>query len=1017
MKTIKFSKNENKNSTKSSSICVLIKSLIAFLVGIISVGNALAASIEFNNSGGTTSTNGLHFYIEDTTHIQVRRLNNTGQVYSPSATPPSSSLDNGIFIRANGKTYGPSHNVTTFNPTGGMYSTYSISAASPANPTTSGDQQTATANFGITSGPQVSVLWKYTTPLDFLTAEVTLTIPSGYSVSAANPVRYYHVFDTYLGGSDSGCGVSFTDSNGKFVIGTYPPASGTNCPSSTGIPTGVSVVESFRERSGLNFSHYCSAGWSTFYVNGTPNCSVLQTASMSNTVVTSYQDTGIGVELDFTASGTYTFSYDFVIGSPNVPPYDHLEIQHDGAGTLCPDTVIVLACTSSTVPCPIASRVNTGTLTGSITTTPATPSVTKSPSTFTIGSIGTTAAIALQGASPGGTYILDSTGLSTVPLNGTKCWNTTTNSQSCSFTVSNTPCISNFECLETGLTYSNLTTTPTARNPLYTKLSGTNFKFDVVALQSGGIKATSYTAGANVTVELFDDSTPPSTCSAYTNPIASQAITFASTDAGQKTLATNFNITNAYKKLRCRVKDTNMTPTVYGCSSDQFSVRPSSVTLSTSATATPPSASATPSIKAGANFSLSASTNASSSYSGILTLDTGKLTAQTTTQVTTLQNGGTIGTLSPSTLTANNTAISATYSEIGYLYLAPGAYRDETFTAVDSGTGDCITDTTSDNNLSDTLVSSTGKYGCHIGNNIAVSFGRFYPDHFAISGASLSAACTTNTPFSYFGQDGFTTQFTLTAQNSTNNTTQNYSGKFAKMDPTNYSLYSFSAATLPVGSSLASSATAPSGNWVTGVANITAKHQINRPTALTAETSITISTAPSDGEVVAITPSALGSPTKLRYGQLKMQNAYGSELLPLSVPFETQYWNGSSFIRNVDDSCTSLTASNIALNYHSGSLNSTNMGIISISSISGGLGAININKPNPSASGSVDLLINLGSSGSPANCPNIPSTGSTSASKSFLSGKWCGSAYDRDPISQATFGIYKTPIIYIRENY
>lgn len=158
-----------------------------------------AAVIEFNSSGGTNATNGLHFYIEDTTHIQVKRLNNTGQVYAPGTVPPSTNLDNGVFLRANGKIYGPDHNVASFAPTGGMYNTYSITPTSPANPSSSGVQQTATAAFGITSGPQVSVVWKYLTPYDYLTAEVTLVIPASYPVTAANPVRYYHAFDTYLG--------------------------------------------------------------------------------------------------------------------------------------------------------------------------------------------------------------------------------------------------------------------------------------------------------------------------------------------------------------------------------------------------------------------------------------------------------------------------------------------------------------------------------------------------------------------------------------------------------------------------------------------------------------------------------------------------------------------------------------------------------------------------------------------------------------------------------------------------
>ncbi|MBX9869843.1 MAG: hypothetical protein K2X63_08605, partial [Burkholderiaceae bacterium] len=348
---------------------LLGRTLVLVLVALISL-SVQAVTIEFNSTGGTNTTNGLHFYIEDTTKIQVRRANDTGQVYLPGAVPPNNSLDNGIFIRANGLVYGPSHNVGgNFNP-GRNYNTFSISATSPANPSLPGVQQSATSNFGISAGPQVSVVWRYTTPLDFLTAEVTLTIPAGYPVSANNPVRFYHVFDTFLGGSDSGCGVRFVDNNNHVVVGTYPPPNGNNCPSSTAIPNGVSIVESFRERSGRSFSNYCTAVWSSFFNNGSPNCSVLQNAALSNTVVTTFQDTGIGIEFDFTSSGTYTFSYDFVIGSTNVPAYDHIEIQHRGSATLCPEPIQVLACTSSTVPCPVANIVSTGTINGDITATP-----------------------------------------------------------------------------------------------------------------------------------------------------------------------------------------------------------------------------------------------------------------------------------------------------------------------------------------------------------------------------------------------------------------------------------------------------------------------------------------------------------------------------------------------------------------------------------------------------------------------------------------------------------------------
>jgi MSHA biogenesis protein MshQ len=192
--------------------------------------------------------------------------------------------------------------------------------------------------------------------------------------------------------------------------------------------------------------------------------------------------------------------------------------------------------------------------------------------------------VILQATAAGaGTYTLTVNNISgTPPLNGTKCWNGS--SSSCTIVISNTPCVEGFECIETSKTYNNLTATPSARNPLHTKLAGSNFKFDIVALQALGVQSTAYTATGNVVVELFDDSaTPRPACNAYSSPVASQAITFAATDLGRKTLPANFNLPNTYSKLICRVRDSNLTPNVYGCSSDGFSVRPVAPILSTNA--------------------------------------------------------------------------------------------------------------------------------------------------------------------------------------------------------------------------------------------------------------------------------------------------------------------------------------------------------------------------------------------------------------------------------------------------
>ena len=260
---------------------------------LLSIGasSAMAAVVQLNSTGGTTTTDGLRIYIEDTSKIQVIRRNangtSAGQLYAANAVPPSNNLDNGIFLRANGAIYGPSHTVSGgFSPT--AYNTRSVSGPNPANPIANGVAQTATGNFGITNGPQLSVEYRYLRPYDFVTLTVTLVIPAGYAVNAGNPVRYYHAVDTFLGGSDNGCGLTYVDTAGKRVVGTYPPASGTTCPSSTSVPTGVAIVESFRERSGQPFSAYCTAAWNAFWDATSPYaaCSVYNPVSLPNPVTT-----------------------------------------------------------------------------------------------------------------------------------------------------------------------------------------------------------------------------------------------------------------------------------------------------------------------------------------------------------------------------------------------------------------------------------------------------------------------------------------------------------------------------------------------------------------------------------------------------------------------------------------------------------------------------------------------------------------------------------------------------------
>jgi MSHA biogenesis protein MshQ len=119
-------------------------------------------------------------------------------------------------------------------------------------------------------------------------------------------------------------------------------------------------------------------------------------------------------------------------------------------------------------------------------------------------------------------------------------------------------------------------------------------------------------------------------------------------------------------------------------------------------------------------------------------------------------------------------------------------------------------------------------------------------------------------------------------------------------------------------------------------------------------------------------------------------------------------------VRNSADSSTSLPATAIAL---SGAL----AGSTSASAITlvGGVGTLTLAAPGP-ATGSVDVAINLGSSGSDQSC--LATHGGTAASKPWLRSQngSCAATYDRDPSARATFGVYAPETrkgIHVREQF
>lgn len=607
----------------------------------------------------------------------------------------------------------------------------------------------------------------------------------------------------------------------------------------------------------------------------------------------------------------------------------------------------------------------------------------------------------------------------------------------------------NFECLETGTV---TTWSATARHPLYTKITDANFRFDIAALKTDGSIENNFVAAGgdpkNVTVELFDDSAATSpACSAYASPVATQTVQYISGDGGRKTITSNFNLNRAWSKLRCRVTDASALPTVYGCSTDTFAVRPqtfSSVTSTSSADAdgTGASASATPAIKAGASFSLTANTG-KAGYSGTPKIDASK------TEWTGVPTGGLaspgVGTVggtfstAASSATGNGASGSAfTYSEVGYFrFQAQGVYDDDfTSASGDLANSDCIK--TPPNDFSNSLIS--GQYGCKFG-NVAVTnhFGRFIPDHFALSTGAVSPACGSASKFTYFGQDGFSTPFTLTAQNSANGTTKNFVGNFARLGLATWGAapasaaspgfgFSVSAATpLPAGSVFAASTTAPSGSWVAGEASITAKHQISRPTNLTGETPVIVMAQPvdADGVTLAAATAVQTASTPLRYGRARLQNGYGSELLDLPMVFRTEYWAGvaAGWVLNSADTCTDATLSFAQV----GATNITgNTCVIEPGNVSGKgcavAPAVVNRKYLESGVTGTDSNGVAGFAGNFNLWLKAPGSGNAGTIRvdatvpAWLQFNWTGAV--GNPSARATFGVYRSgPIIHRREMY
>jgi len=578
---------------------------------------------------------------------------------------------------------------------------------------------------------------------------------------------------------------------------------------------------------------------------------------------------------------------------------------------------------------------------------------------------------------------------------------------------------SDFNCIETTTTNEN-----SAIKQIHTKLVNSNFNLDVVALKNNELIKTKY--NKTVKVEIINQLNGNAL---YTN----ENFEFVLDDNARKRFSLQLN--TAYSDLICRVTYTTGSTDTIG-ESDNFSVRPLSLSVSSNLTNT--SSTGLPKAKSGEYFTLSATS--STGYTGIPKIDNLKLQAHSGA----IQNGSVSGTFNAavSTVAIGN---NFSYSEVGSLQFTAQGIYDDSFTLVDQP-NDCTDD------FSNT-PDANGKVGCKFGTTISSDyFGRFTPDHLDVSlnTPAFVPSCGT---FTYLGQPVKYITLpiaTVTAKNASGNTTQNYTGDYWKINPTDGTYgftpaYSIASHSLTILEDSAPSVTdnnngTGSLTFADSSSNILAitKNTITAP--FDAEIALSFTLSDTDGIVTAnVNGSAQVNPVSFgttstgnginfsnkahRWGRAILNNIHGSELTPLSIPVITEYFDGTNFIINTADNCSTFSlASNFSIS-DTADFNCTLATQTSPVSI-GSSGTVKASLSNTTlSSGTTQLIISDNSN--TASGPGSGNTGYVEVTTNLSNLSWLNYDWDADnthdncPSARATFGIYdgNSKQIYFREVY
>lgn len=235
-----------------------------------------------------------------------------------------------------------------------------------------------------------------------------------------------------------------------------------------------------------------------------------------------------------------------------------------------------------------------------------------------------------------------------------------------------------------------------------------------------------------------------------------------------------------------------------------------------------------------------------------------------------------------------------------------------------------------------TSLSGTGYLGTGSVDKLTPSsiIGRFYPDHFLVTSSSLTDTCTT---FSYMEQ-GMSLNYKVEARSLNSIKPLNYGTAYGPMPALTYAAESENSG-IDMGARVQDGVVK---TWNSGVVDVASTNAVfSRLTVspfvdgpytntlvglkltdtfdlrslknmdMNAATTGTCSGTSCNAKV-------LGSAINLRYGRLRLDDAFGSEAALLPVNFYTEYWLGNRFVKNTEDNCTKILRS--AITYPAGNI-------------------------------------------------------------------------------------------------